>query len=190
MRKTCLVIGAAALLTAAAAQAKYQDIADRSVELSASYAQLSSDVGGLTLDNDLLMVGVGYTLSNTNGRMSITPGIQVGRDINSADLSEFLFDDTIGGPEFEFEIDRIVVASVRITLHPTDQFYAYLRPSYSRAYGVIIGPETERDVEGDWEFGAGAGVGYNFTENFSADISLDRISNDTDFISLNTRYSF
>jgi opacity protein-like surface antigen len=197
MKKTTLALCLSALMTVASAthaKTTYQETANQQVELTAGFAQYSSEMEGFTLNNGLLVVGLGYQFSNETGKMSFTPALQVGKDVSPARLDNVLvsagLSDTFGGPGYEYEVEEFISASVRVTLHPTDDFYTYIRPSYSRAYVEVSGPDVNMDAEGEWEFGMGVGIGYNINQSFSVDASFDRLTGDTEMTSLSLRYYF
>jgi opacity protein-like surface antigen len=151
-------------------------------------------MGVSTVTNDVLLVGFGYNLKNPEGNLSITPELLLGRSVSKANLNnksiEVNPDYLAGGAGHEYELERIVVASVRINLHPTDKFSVFVRPSYSSAHYAFNAPDAKFEDNTNWEFGLGLGAGYNIDHDVTVSASYDRIGSDADAVAVSLQYRF
>tara|TARA_Y100000310_G_C20637056_1_gene791746 strand:+ start:200 stop:760 length:561 start_codon:yes stop_codon:yes gene_type:complete len=150
-------------------------------EISVNYLDIRSEVDGadIEINTGVLAAGFGYEFMQEGGHLSYTPELVLGKGVQN---------DTIGGAEVE--VDSLVSAALRVTLHPTEQFEVFVRPSYSKL-SVTVSEFGQADREtGDWEFGIGAGVGLNVNENVNVAITFDRVAGDSDVLGASIRYRF
>lgn len=145
-------------------------------ELSVNYLDIRSESGSAELNVGVLGAGFAYEFMQEGGHLSYTPELILGVGVEN--------DRYLG---YEVDVDTLVVGAVRIALHPTDEFEVFVRPSYSKISVSVddIGSET-----GDWEFGVGAGIGYNVTKEVNLAITFDRVAGDSDVLGASVRYRF
>lgn len=153
-------------------------IALSSVPMFAS-AQWVSGVNYSQFDWESVSLGVigasiGYKMP-TESAFSVTPQFRLGMGIS---------DDSIGG--VDVEIDTFMALSAKGQYDFSPVFYGFIEPSYGKAEMSASG---FGDVESDWEFGIGGGVGYSFTDFVAAEVQYETYD-ETDVLSLNLRFSY
>jgi hypothetical protein len=177
-----------------------QSVALTNLEVSISAARFNTDIATIngemtSFDNDVAMLTVGYAIKNERGHMSFTPELSYAEDFRSAPLRNSFIQLTEdapilpGGPGYELEYNHMVSIGTRITVHPNDMFYVYIKPTYTHFKMDIHGPGDNINVKSEWELGGSVGIGMYLTKHFSISGSVERYS-DIDAASLNARYHF
>ena len=146
-----------------------------------SYIDLSDDSDNADLSLGVLALNVGYQFDIANSNWVVIPEAKLGLGIKDDEVSTFI-------GKVDIEVERYMSLGARLQFNANNKVFFYLVPSYanvkleaeSRGYSVS---------DDDWEFGVGAGVGYQFTEKASADLSYEKFD-DTDAIQVGFRYSF
>ena len=197
MKRTLIAIAATTALLSGTAMAKqpttYQPFADQNWEVSLGAGQVKSELQGQSLENNLVLVGFAYGIRNDSGKFSFTPEFYYGKDVSPAELDDTLaFNDVVyGGPGAEYELENTLSFSARLALHPTEDFYVYVRPSYTRTSFEITSPSGDNySNDAEWEAGLGVGAGMNIDAHFSLDASFTRLSGDADLAGVTLRYRF
>jgi len=153
------------------------------IELSVGFTNVGIDTVGYDADISAVAVGFGYEFKTSSSNISFVPEIYIGKGVTEEDF--------VGSTEIELE--HFIQLGVRLTLNPTDKFYTFIRPTLTRAQFAVNDVPSGVKVladETDWELGVGVGAGMYFTKQFSATLSYDRVTSDTDNISLTARYHF
>lgn len=142
-------------------------------EISVNYHNITTETDSAIgdIDTGVVSVGFAYQIMQEGGHLSISPELLIGKGVQSDDIAGV-----------EIEVDSMINIGTRFTLHPTDKFEVFLRPSYTKL--------TSDEFNEDWEFGLGAGVGLNVTEKVNVSLSFDRIASDSDVMSATLRYRF
>lgn len=145
------------------------------VTASAGYSQFSE--GRVDLGAVQGTVGYRIPLDGIAGRSYIIPEARLGVGVD---------DDTIRG--VTVEMDEYYGATARFQYESRGGFYAFAYPSYTRfsLSGSFAGFAVSDD---SWEFGAGAGVGFVFTDFLGAEIAYERID-DADVFNASIRFGF
>lgn len=128
---------------------------------SAGYSQFSQ--GSVDLGAVQGTVGYRFPLTGLAGRSYIIPEARLGVGVD---------DDTVGG--VTVEMDEYYGVTARFQYESREGFYAFAYPSYTRfsLSGSLAGVVVSDD---SWEFGAGAGVGFAFTDLLGAEVAYERI---------------
>lgn len=146
-----------------------------------SYSNFSDDPGGVDFDLGTLNLNAGYEYQLSN-QFSLEPLLTLGVGVN---------DDEAGTANLtvaEVEIDRWMALSVRGKYQLNDKIYLYAQPSYGnlKVEAKTLGQSVTED---DWEFGLGAGVGFDVSERVSLEMTYDNYDG-TDVISAGINYRF
>ncbi len=150
----------------------------------ASFSSLANWVGGVSytsLSEEDIKFGaitgsIAYKIDSDNA-LSIMPELRYGIGIK---------DDSIYG--FDVELDRFIALSVRGEYEFDSGLYLYAAPSYGnvKLTASMYGESVSDD---EWEFGYGAGIGYQFNESIAAELSFEDYDG-TDVISVGIKFDF
>jgi opacity protein-like surface antigen len=145
--------------------------------VAAGYTNIADSDDGFDISLNAITAGVGYEIEFADSQFSVMPEFRIGFGVDD--------DDKDG---IKLEIERYMAVSVRGVYHASDAIYLYAQPSYAnlKIKGTGFG-QTATDDE--WEFGVGAGIGVNATEQLSFELSYENFD-DTDFITAGIRYAF
>jgi hypothetical protein len=175
-----------------------QPVALTNLEISISAGHINTEIATIngemtSFNNEAAALTIGYSIKNERGHMSFTPELSYAEDFSSADMRNVIYEleegNFVGGPGYELEYDHIVSIGTRITIHPNDMFYAYIKPAYTHFKIDIHGPGDDINVKSEWELGGSIGIGMYLTEHFSISGNIERYS-DIDTVAINTRYHF
>lgn len=145
--------------------------------VAAGLTNFSDSDDGIDISLNAITAGVGYEFASSDNQFSFMPELRIGSGTD---------DDNTGG--IKLEIERYVAISVRGIYHASDAIYIYAQPSYAnlKIKGTGFGQTASDD---EWEFGVGAGVGFNATEQLSFELSYENFD-ETDVITGGMRYAF
>lgn len=195
--KKSILVAIATSMTAIAANAQVQSVDTHAVaDSQGSSVKFLSDngvkpyvglgLGAISVDNnDALDKELAY-----GAKVGVTShsGFGVEVDYNQVDTSDMKKDGVKVGTA---KYNNWGVAGVyRHNLNDLAQG-AYLKGKVGINQGRLktkVGNESE--TQKDANVTAGAGVGYNFTENLSAEVSYDRFSSDIDLVGVSANFSF
>lgn len=193
MKRSLIALAATSLIMlSGAASASSYDLHEKvsspsldksNVELSVGYTNFNADGVGIDVNLSAVTIGFGYEFKTDTSNISVVPEVYIGKGVD---------DDNIGGG-YEVELEHYIQFGTRLTLNPTDEFYAYIRPTLTRAQIAVNDASSGVKLDGsesDWELGVGVGAGMYFTKSFSATLAYDRVDSDTDSVSLTARYHF
>jgi len=144
-----------------------------------SYTSLSDDDAGVDVDLGALSGSIGYTFRQNE--FSIIPEVHIGLGISDDSV-------TVLGTKVDVELDRFIVLAVRGQYSFNESFYVYAQPSYAnakltaKASGISVSDD-------DWEFGIGAGGGFQVNPKVAAELGYDTYDG-TDAISVGLRFNF
>lgn len=138
----------------------------------ASYSQFEYE----ELSIGVIGASVGYKMP-TESAFSVTPQLRLGMGLS---------EDSYGG--FDVEIDSFVALSAKGQYDFTPVFYGFIEPSYGQAK-MSVSPSVGVEIDDDWEFGIGGGLGYTFTDFIAAEVQYETYD-ETDVLSLNLRFSY
>lgn len=142
----------------------------------ASYINLSEDLYGKDLSFGILAASVGYQFK-TGDKFQLTPEFRMGTGIK---------DDTYSG--VNLKINRFISFSVRGEYDFSNDWYAYLAPSYTnlKVKAARSGVSATND---EWEFGFNTGIGLKATESTSVELVYEKY-NDTDMLGASVKVQF
>lgn len=167
----------------------------------AGYANFSADIMGWG-DAKLgaLIANVGYRLPMSE-MLVLVPEVRVGfglgEDAHSLESTEFDIDgsgQTIRA-EANFELDTYYALALRAQLELNSSFYAYAVPSFAKVQYAFSVWDTfsvgrfSGSSESDWEFGIGAGAGYQFNDFLGAEVSYE-VVDEMDMLTVQARFRF
>ncbi|MFT4937226.1 MAG: opacity protein-like surface antigen [Paraglaciecola sp.] len=141
-----------------------------------SYTSISDGDDGITIDLGAITASVGYQFQ-TSEQFSIVPEVRLGFGIS---------DDEISG--VELSLKRFLALSVRGEYALNEKFYVFAAPSYANLE-VEASFDRFSNTEDAWEFGIGAGVGYQLSDTVNAEVSYENYDG-SDVISAGLKFSF
>lgn len=164
----------AALLLAATASANAELVG------GVSYSRISDDDAGVDIDLGALGGTLGYVV-NPGSSFLFIPEFRIGFGVS---------DDSVAllGIPVTADLKTYYGVSFRGQFEASDNLYVYFVPSYIN-YDIEASGGGVTVSEDSWEFGIGAGVGFNFTESVGAELSYETVDG-TDVISVGLRFGF
>lgn len=144
------------------------------------YANLSEDLDGVDISLGGIVASLGYQVKSRDN-FFITPEIRFGTGVSDDTVSVY-------GYSFGVELERFVALSVRGQFEFDNGFYLYAAPTYANAKFKVSGLGTSASDD-SWEFGVGGGLGYNFTQTVSAEVSYEQFDG-TDVVSIGLKFGF
>jgi opacity protein-like surface antigen len=146
--------------------------------------QVGGGFGNLTDDSDdadvslnVLYGSVSYKIKSTNDNFFIVPELRLGTG-----LGDDSFDN------IKVEVDSFIALSVRGQYDYSNGAYVYVRSSYANLE-MKASYQGESFTDDEWEFGMGAGVGYNLSNEVSVEASYESYDG-TEMLSVGFKYAF
>jgi opacity protein-like surface antigen len=90
--------------------------------------------------------------------------------------------------DIKVEIERFIALSLRGQYNFSNGAYVYVVPSYANLKSKV-NYAGESDSDDSWEFGVGAGVGYQLNKKISVEASYENYD-ETDLLSVGFKYAF
>ncbi len=155
---------------------------------SLSFASQANWIAGLNYSNiseediniGAAIASVGYEIE-TASDFTLVPEFRLGTGIT---------DDSINfiGTEIDVELKRFIALSVRGQYDLDQNIYIYAMPSYANLEieASALGQSEKAD---EWEFGLGAGLGYQFSETSLVEASYEQYDG-TDLFSVGLKLRF
>ncbi|WDE05230.1 porin family protein [Thalassomonas viridans] len=141
------------------------------------YVNFSDDVDGIDLSLSAVYGSLAYKVESADSAWSFMPEIRLGSGIS---------DDKESG--IKFEIERYFAVSARAQYDYSNGVFVFVTPSYANLDNkVSFQYFSESDDE--WDFGIGAGLGFNVNENVTIEASYDRYD-DVDAFGVGIKYAF
>lgn len=173
VKKTTLAIACSTLLMTGIATA---DTLPEGMTAGVHYLSLKDSDDGDSISLGGALLSVGYRMGSDSS-WTTTPQFRYGIGLSDDDLYGF-----------DVELSQFLAASVRFENSFDNGMYLYLAPAYANAeFEVSYGGSSEKDD--DWEFGGGAGIGYQMTEGSTAEISYESFGG-TDAIAAGITFNF
>lgn len=150
-------------------------------QVTGGFTNLSDDSDGFDVSLSAITAGLAYEIGEQESQFTITPELKIGLGVDDDTIDFFISD-------IKVEIERYIAISARGTYYANDSFYIFAQPTYAnlKTKATLFG-ESESDDE--WELGAGIGIGFQTSENFSLEVSYENFDG-TDAISGGFRYRF
>lgn len=145
------------------------------------FVNFSDEEDGLSVSLNGIVGSLGYKIRSSNN-LTLIPQVRIGFGIS---------DDTLSIPRYydvKVQLDSFLALSMRGEIEFNNGIYAFATPSYANAQITAIS-RGYSETDDDWEFGIGAGAGYNFSETASTEFSYERFDS-TDVFTLGVRYDF
>lgn len=147
-------------------------------QVGGGFANLSDDIGdGDDVSLNILYGSASYKIESSYKDFSFVPELRIGTGVG---------DDSING--VKLEIKRFIALSVRGQYDYNNGAYVYIMPSYANLDMKVSG-YGESMSDDNWEFGVGAGVGYNLNKKISVKASYENYD-DTNLLSVGFKYAF
>ncbi|SMF04892.1 Outer membrane protein beta-barrel domain-containing protein [Alteromonadaceae bacterium Bs31] len=150
------------------------------------YFNLSDDDGGADLSFGGVSASIGYKF-DMGCNCYIIPSFNYGIGLSDEKMS---FGE---GMDASLELDNMMGFDVRGQWEFDSGMYVFAAPSYRQleitakaSIGEFSGSSS---AESDWEFGLGAGLGYNFNETIGVEAGYERIDT-SDIWSVGMRFNF
>ena len=174
-KKTSLIAAVALSLFSGAAAAQWN--------VSGGYLNLSSDSDdGLDVSLSAVTAGLGYTFYGDSSKSwSVMPELRAGVGLGDDTADDF-------SPSVDIELSRFLSASVRASYYLDDTVSIYVQPGYTNIE-LEANAFGQSYSEDEWEFGVGAGLNAQISENFSIEAQYERYS-DANVLSASIRYAF
>lgn len=144
-------------------------------EFNVGVSYVRADFGFVELDT--VQVNAGYGFNVAPGFVLI-PEVRAGTSAGSDRVSfvDVKMKDTFGG-------------GLRAEYNFPSGFMVFGGPSYSRYNIEVRSPQLGKDSSSSWEWGIGAGVGYNFVKSFGVEVFYENVDSE-DFYGAGLRFRF
>jgi opacity protein-like surface antigen len=152
-------------------------------------------------DDDLLLNivygSVAYKIKNPEKNYFFIPELRIGTGVNDDSYtntrtiqygSGYGTNYTEYSKTTTFEVERFIALSIRGQYEFRSGAYVYAMPSYANVKGKVSSYGGS-DSDDNWEFGVGAGVGYNLNKKVSVEASYENYD-DVNLLSAGFKYAF
>jgi opacity protein-like surface antigen len=146
-------------------------------EIGGSYAQLKDEVISRDITLGALVGHLGYH-SQLSENVTLVPRLRLGFGISDDTWDAWV----PGASDVDISLDRFVSLDVKIQFQANENIYLYLMPAYANAK-LSASVLNSSESDDSWEFGGGAGIGYNFTPKVSVEASYETFDG-TDVLSI------
>jgi opacity protein-like surface antigen len=147
-------------------------------QVGGGFSNLYDDIGdGDDVSLNILYGSVSYKTESSYKDFSFVPELRIGTGVG---------DDSIYG--VKLEVKSFIALSVRGQYEFSNGAYVYAMPSYANL-DIKASGYGESGSDDNWEFGVGAGVGYNLNKKVSVEASYENYD-DTNLLSVGFKYAF
>jgi len=144
------------------------------------FINLSDDYGDLSISLNGIVGSLGYKIESDEN-FTLIPQVRISFGIGDDNVSYF-------GYKADVELDSFLALSLRGQYQLDNGVYLFATPTYANAQLTISsGGYSETDDE--WEFGVGGGIGYNFADTTSAELSYEQYDG-TNALSIGLKFDF
>jgi len=164
-------------------------------ETGAGFSNFSDSSDGDDLSLNIVYGSVAYKIENSEGNYFFMPEFRIGTGVDDDSLDEtWSYQDGYTGNmrvvsnEIKFEIERFVALSLRGQYDFSSGTYVYAMASYANVKGKVSYHGVSNSDD-SWEFGMGAGVGYNLNKKVSVEALYENYD-ETDLLSVGFKYIF
>lgn len=161
----------------------------------AGFSNLSDSTDDDKLPLNIIYGSIAYKIENPDKNYFFMPDFRIGTGISDDSLTDtWSYQEGYNGNmrvvsnEIKFEIKRFIALSLRGQYEFSNGAYVYVMPSYANLKGTVS--YSGESGSGDsWEFGIGAGVGYQLNKKVIVEASYENYD-DTDLLSVGFKYAF
>lgn len=146
-------------------------------EIGASYMQLKGEVLSRDITLGALVGNLGYH-NQMSEKLTLVPRLRLGFGISDDTWDAFV----PGASDIKVSLDRFASIDLKIQYQANENIYLYVMPAYANAK-LSASVLNSSESDDSWEFGGGAGIGYNFTPTVSAEASYESFDG-TDVLSI------
>jgi opacity protein-like surface antigen len=164
-------------------------------QTGAGFANFSDSADGDDLSLNIIYGSVSYKVENSGKDYFFMPEFRIGTGVGDDTLTEnWSYQDGYTGnsrvisSDIKFEIERFIALSLRGQYDFSNGAYVYVVPSYANLKAKVS-YSGESDSDDSWEFGVGAGVGYQLNKKISVEASYENYD-ETDLLSVGFKYAF
>jgi len=143
-----------------------------SADWQAGFGYLNMSEDDISLSGIVGEVGHNFEIDET---FHLIPSLRIGTGLSDDSIS------VNGWYNLKVELDSFLSLDLKTKYDFTPEFYGYVTPSYANAK-VTASFEDVSESENDWEFGIGAGFGYEFAPSKAIEVSYQTFDG-TDVIS-------
>ncbi|WP_199608934.1 outer membrane beta-barrel protein [Flocculibacter collagenilyticus] len=155
-----------------------------------SYISFSQDIEEVTVSADdinmsLLAATLGYKFSVAEN-FYLIPELRLGTGISDDSLR-------VLGENVDLEIDSVKSAALKAQYEFSNNIYifgSYTHASLELSATSTSGFSSYSFTEEGSDSGFGVGAGYNFSEDFALEVSLESYDDDVEFATLSLKYTF
>lgn len=173
-KKTALALTLLSLSLTASAEGKFGAGFGK---LSKSFAEFDDQ----DISLNFIYASVAYNFEDLEKNYFIMPELRFASGVSEDSVKAY-------GRDVPIEIDGFIALSIRAQYEFSNGAYVYVMPSYSNLRGKIS-YNGRVDPENLWEFGKGAGLGYNLNKNIGVEASYEKYD-EFDFVSVALKYNF
>ena len=171
-------VAGSALALALSASPMQAEAADNGFVVGANYGFYDFDA----FDAGVLELNAGYNFYFSDN-LSATPGFRLGTGISDDSLP-------LGTTSsVDVTVDRIYGPTLRVTYETGNGFYFFSQGSYLNTKASIKFPDGEKISDDIWEWSAGLGLGFNFTDRFGLEAAYENYDSN-DVVQIGIRYRF
>jgi opacity protein-like surface antigen len=164
-------------------------------QAGAGFSKFSDSAKGDNLSLNIIYGSIAYKIQNPDKNYFFMPELRLGTGIGDDSMTDtWSYQEGYAGNlrvvsnEMTFEIERFIALSIRGQYKFNSGAYAYIVPSYANVKGKVSYNGVSNSDD-SWEFGLGAGVGYNLNKMISVEASYEKYD-DTDLLSVGFKYAF
>lgn len=141
-----------------------------------SYVNLSDDIGGEDISLGGITGSLGYKI-DSESKFTFIPEIRIGTGVG---------DDTVYG--VDVEMNGFIAFSFKGQYQLNESVYLFAAPSYANVE-IEASANGYSATEDEWEFGIGAGLGYQFNNSVFGELSYEQFDG-TDVFSAGVKFNF
>jgi opacity protein-like surface antigen len=164
-------------------------------QTGAGFANFSNSTDGDDLSLNIIYGSVAYKIENSGKDYFFMPEFRIGTGIGDDTLTEtwsyqygYTGYSRVIRSDIKVEIERFIALSLRGQYNFSNGAYVYVVPSYANLKSKVD-YAGESDSDDSWEFGVGAGVGYQLNKKISVEASYENYD-ETDLLSVGFKYAF
>jgi hypothetical protein len=164
-------------------------------QTGAGFANFSDNADGDDISLNIIYGSIAYKIENSEKDYLFMPEFRMGTGVGDDTLAEsWSYQDGYTGnsrvinSNIKLEIERFIALSLRGQYEFNNGSYVYVVPSYANVKSKVSysGKSYSDD---SWEFGVGAGVGYQLNKKIGVEASYENYDN-ADLLSVGFKYTF
>jgi hypothetical protein len=150
-------------------------------QVGAGFGSLSESFEDKDMTLSVIYASFAYKFDNSERNYFLMPEFRIAAGVDDDSINVY-------GRDITVEVASFVALSLRGQYNFDSGPYIYVIPSYSNFRGKITyaGQPSGDDL---WEFGTGAGIGYYFNKNITAEASFEKYD-DRELVSIGFKYVF